>query len=69
MTPWLLVPVKSFAAGKSRLTPFLRHGTRRQLNEFFLYRVIETATTRPKCAKCDPDPSAIAGTDPESIER
>lgn len=47
MTPWLLVPVKSFAAGKSRLTPFLRHGTRRQLNEFFLYRVIETASHYP----------------------
>lgn len=47
MTPWLLIPVKSFTTGKSRLTPFLEHGTRRQLNEFFLYRVLETASHYP----------------------
>jgi len=47
MTPWLLVPVKSMTTGKSRLAPFLENSTRRQLNELFLYRAIETASEFP----------------------
>ncbi len=47
MTPWLLVPVKSIATGKSRLAPILEHGPRRQLNELLLYRAIETASVYP----------------------
>jgi 2-phospho-L-lactate guanylyltransferase len=47
MAPWLLIPVKSMSAGKSRLMPFLENGTRRQLNELFVYRALETAGTFP----------------------
>ena len=31
MRPWLLVPAKSLAAGKSRLLGVLEHGARRDL--------------------------------------
>lgn len=47
MTPWLLVPVKSMSAGKSRLMPVLEQGIRRQLNELFVYRALETAIAFP----------------------
>lgn len=45
--PWLLVPVKSFEAGKSRLRAVLADEARHRLNEFFLRRVIAAAAHFP----------------------
>lgn len=47
MTPWLLIPVKSFDTGKSRLRTVLADDARRTLNEFFLRRMLVTARRFP----------------------
>ena len=47
MTPWLLIPVKSLTGGKSRLARILEPGSRRDLNEFFLHRMLEAASRFP----------------------
>lgn len=44
MTPWLVLPFKSLAAGKSRLTPWLSPDERRALNTQLLERSLELAT-------------------------
>lgn len=51
MTPWLLIPVKAFDKGKSRLRAVLADDTRRALNEFFLRRVLATARQFPGSAR------------------
>ena len=43
MLPWVLIPVKSLEAGKSRLAQLLTGNERRELNAFFLRRTIEVA--------------------------
>jgi 2-phospho-L-lactate guanylyltransferase len=47
MTFWLLIPIKSLQAGKSRLSPFLSDQARRCLNEFFLRHIVKVATEFP----------------------
>lgn len=47
MNPWLLVPVKSFADGKSRLRGTLSDPTRIALNEFLLRCLLDTASRFP----------------------
>lgn len=44
MTPWLVLPFKSLAAGKSRLAPWLSPDERRALNTQLLERSLELAT-------------------------
>lgn len=51
MTPWLLIPVKAFDKGKSRLRTVLADDTRRALNEFFLRRMLATAQQFPGSAR------------------
>lgn len=51
MIPWLLVPVKAFDAGKSRLRAVLADDARRALNEFFLRRTLATARQFPGAAR------------------
>ena len=51
MTPWLLIPVKAFDNGKSRLRTVLADDTRRALNEFFLRRMLATAQQFPGSAR------------------
>ena len=51
MTPWLLIPVKAFDKGKSRLRTVLADDTRRALNEFFLRRMLATARQFPGAAR------------------
>jgi 2-phospho-L-lactate/phosphoenolpyruvate guanylyltransferase len=45
--PWLLLPVKSLAHGKSRLCTALNERARRALNEFFLRRMLALAADFP----------------------
>ncbi len=47
MTPWLLIPVKAFDAGKSRLRTVLADDARRDLNELFLRRTLAAAREFP----------------------
>jgi 2-phospho-L-lactate guanylyltransferase len=47
MALWLLVPIKSLDDGKRRLKPVLADEARRQLNEFFLRRVMTVACQFP----------------------
>jgi 2-phospho-L-lactate guanylyltransferase len=47
MTFWLLIPIKSLQAGKSRLSPLLNDKARRCLNEFFLRHIAKVATEFP----------------------
>lgn len=47
MTPWLVLPVKSVAHGKSRLAGRLDEDTRRQLNLELLERSLELAARYP----------------------
>lgn len=47
MRPWLLVPAKSLAAGKSRLRRVLKSDERRDLNVRFLRRMLSTAARFP----------------------
>lgn len=47
MIPWLLIPVKSLASGKSRLLPLCNDKVRRDLNEFFLRQILLTASRFP----------------------
>ncbi len=47
MRPWLIIPVKSLANGKSRLAPVLSARGRRRLNERLLRRVLATAARFP----------------------
>ena len=47
MRPWLLVPAKSLAAGKSRLLGVLEDGARRDLNERLLRSMMATAARFP----------------------
>jgi len=47
MTPWLLVPAKALAAGKSRLLGVLEDGARRELNARLLRRMLATAARFP----------------------
>ncbi len=47
MNPWLLVPVKSFADGKSRLRGTIADPTRIALNEYFLRELLVTASRFP----------------------
>ncbi len=49
MIPWLLIPVKSLAAGKGRLDGTLKPAQRRRLNEFFLRHILRTANKFPGC--------------------
>jgi len=49
MIPWLLIPVKSLEAGKSRLDGALKPAYRRRLNEFFLRHILRTASNFPGC--------------------
>jgi 2-phospho-L-lactate guanylyltransferase len=51
MTPWLLIPVKAFDAGKSRLRAALADDARRALNEYFLRRMLATASRFPGAAR------------------
>lgn len=51
MTPWLLIPVKAFDAGKSRLRAALADDARRALNEYFLCRMLATANRFPGAAR------------------
>lgn len=51
MKPWLLVPVKSLAAGKSRLASVLEQGALRKLNETLLRHVLKTASRFPGRAR------------------
>lgn len=44
MTPWLVLPVKSLAGGKSRLAPHLTPDARRALNTRLLERSLALAT-------------------------
>jgi 2-phospho-L-lactate guanylyltransferase len=47
MRPWLLVPAKSLAAGKSRLLAVLGDDERRDLNARLLRRILATAARFP----------------------
>ncbi len=47
MIPWLLIPVKSLDSGKSRLLPLCNDDFRRDLNEFFLRKMLLTASHFP----------------------
>jgi 2-phospho-L-lactate/phosphoenolpyruvate guanylyltransferase len=47
MRPWLIIPVKSLAHGKSRLAAVLSARGRRQLNELLLRRMLATAALFP----------------------
>lgn len=47
MRPWLLVPAKSLAAGKSRLLRVLEDDARRDLNAWLLRRMLSTAARFP----------------------
>jgi 2-phospho-L-lactate/phosphoenolpyruvate guanylyltransferase len=47
MAFWLLIPIKSLQAGKSRLSSFLDDQVRRYLNEFFLRHIVEVARELP----------------------
>lgn len=47
MTPWLLIPVKAFALGKSRLASTLNSSARLRLNAAFLRRSLAAAATFP----------------------
>lgn len=51
MNPWLLIPIKSFEAGKSRLRGALDDDDRYALNAFFLRRTLETAVQFPGIAR------------------
>lgn len=51
MTPWLVVPVKAFAAGKSRLAAVLGAAEREALNEELLCRILATARGYPGLAR------------------
>jgi len=45
--PWLIIPVKSLAGGKSRLAPALSRARRRELNEWLLRRMLAAAARYP----------------------
>lgn len=47
MTPWLLIPVKALALGKSRLAGTLSSSVRSALNALFLRRLLTAAATFP----------------------
>jgi 2-phospho-L-lactate guanylyltransferase len=47
MKPWLLIPAKSLATGKSRLHRVLEDGARRDLNARLLRRMLATAARFP----------------------
>jgi 2-phospho-L-lactate/phosphoenolpyruvate guanylyltransferase len=47
VTPWLLLPVKAFDKGKSRLRSVLADATRSALNEYFLRRMLAIARQFP----------------------
>jgi len=51
MNPWLLIPVKSLADGKSRLRPVLTDDARRGLNQFLLTRILAAAEGFPGRAR------------------
>lgn len=51
MTPWLLIPVKAFDSGKSRLRTVLADDARWALNEFFLRRMLVIARQFPGSAR------------------
>jgi len=73
MTPWLLIPVKAFDAGKSRLRGALPGEARRALNEHFLRRMLTTASRFPGAARtavisdCDGVLRTAAGWDVRTI--
>lgn len=62
--PWVVVPVRGFAQGKSRLAMTLAPEAREQLNRDLLARTLEAATTacgRPdRCVVVSPDAQARA---------
>jgi len=45
--PWLIIPVKSLADGKSRLAPALTRARRRELNTWLLRHTLEAAALYP----------------------
>lgn len=45
--PWLIIPVKSLADGKSRLAPALSRAGRRELNSWLLRHALEAAAVYP----------------------
>jgi 2-phospho-L-lactate guanylyltransferase len=47
MLPWILIPVRSLATGKSRLAAVLDDGARRRLNEQLLARAMAAASEFP----------------------
>jgi 2-phospho-L-lactate guanylyltransferase len=47
VTPWLLVPVKALAHGKSRLSAVLQPASRHALNAFFLRRTLANTRAFP----------------------
>lgn len=56
-SPFVLIPVKSLAAGKSRLAGLLEPGARRSLNQYFLRKSLATAidfTGPERCAIVSP---------------